>query len=219
MHQLGELEPLFRLIEVIFVVVGTVFVSVKANSIAEKQLNLDKITIQPEFEIFDSIIDSNNGENNTSSELTISCLSGRYDNFSIDTICIVKLSYLEELKPVTKTIKIDDYYGFRQWSGKKSGLICTLHGENNWLKYCLFSKEVLYSEDIKSGYVDLIKYAKITYQDELHVGHTNYYEYDYYGYKLLDEDLGKSLFEEYSRTEISLSIDNLTVNNLKEILK
>ena len=55
---LKDIEPLFRVLEVIVVCFGVVYVSIKANDIAEKELALDMLAIQPVFEIVQTFEES-----------------------------------------------------------------------------------------------------------------------------------------------------------------
>lgn len=216
---LNRIEPLLRLIEVVIVGFGTVFVSVKANEIAEMQLDVDKASLQPEFEIVETIENSDFGEENVNSVLTVSNVKGICRNIDIETICILELNYLDNMSPVSKKFKLEDFYFNRIWTGENSDIICIAKNEYNWEKYCVFSKEVLHSEKLDCGFTNIFKYLKVSYVDQLDNRHIKYYKVNGIYTELLSEDEGLARFKEYDDIEDSLLLDQLNLDKLLEDVK
>lgn len=216
---LKEIESLFRLIEVIFVVVATVFVSTKANSIAEMELSVEKASIQPQFEVVENIENGNSGEKNTNSVLTISNLGGKCENVDIEVMCIIEFTYYEDTDFIKKYIKLENFYFEYFWGGSNNGKICEIKDEDNWKKYCEFSKQVLFSKEIECGYVDLNKYVKISYEDQLGEEHELYFEVNSINSRMLNLEEGIRLFKEYNDIKDKISMDDLQIDNfLKDFL-
>lgn len=216
---LNKIESLFRLIEVIFVVIATVFVSTKANSIAEMELSVEKASIQPQFEVVENIENGISGEKNANSVLTISNLDGQCENVDIEVICIIEFTYYEDTDFMKKFIKLENFYFGYSWGRSNNGKICEIKDEDNWKKYCDFSKQVLFSKEIECGYVDLNKYVKISYEDKLGEKHELYFEVDSISSRMLNLEEGISLFNEYNDIENKISMDDLQIDKfLKDFL-
>lgn len=211
---LKDIEPLLRLIEVSFVVCGTIFVSAKANKIAEMELNVEKAALQPEFEVIESISDSDLGEENVNSILSISNVGGRCKNIDIDTICILEIIYFDNMSSVSRKYKLEDFYFVKRWTGLNSGVICNIMNNYNWNKYCIFAKQVLDCEKLDSGFTNLYKYVRLSYEDQLSETHIQYYKVNGIYTELLSEDQGLARFKEYDDIEESISLDQLTIDNL-----
>lgn len=211
---LKDIEPLLRLIEVSIVVGGTVFVSTKANKIAEMELNVEKAALQPEFQVMEYISDSDLGEENVNSILSISNVGGHCKNIEIDTICILEIIYWDNMSSVSKKYKLEDFYFMRSWTGMNSGLICNIKNNYNWNKYCIFANQVLNSEELDSGFTNLYKYVRLSYEDQLGETHIQYYNVNGIYTELLSQDEGLARFKEYDDIEGSFSIDQLTIDNL-----
>ena len=216
---LNDIEPLLRLIEVIaVVVVGTVFISTKANIIAEMEMNIEKKALQPEFEVLESIEDSYFGDKNANSVLTISNMGGLCNNVDVDILCILEVVYVDGVESIKQEFRLNDFYFAIGRTGKNLGIICTARNEYNWEKYCKLSKEILDCKEIISGYTELRKYVKLSYKDQLNEMHTQYYNVNGIYTELLDESVGEKQFREYSNIEQSVSLDDLSIDYLLSIL-
>lgn len=211
---LKEIESLFRLIEVIFVVIATVFVSTKANSIAEMELSVEKASIQPQFEVVENIENGISGGENTNSVLTISNLDGQCENVDIKVICIIEFTYFDETDFIKKYFKLEDFYYGYFWGGSNNGKICEIKNEDNWKKYCDFSKRVLFSKKIECGYVDLNKYVRISYEDQLGEEHELYFEVNSINSRMLNLEEGIKIFKDYNDIKDKISVDDLQIDNL-----
>lgn len=216
---LKEIEPVLRLVEVGFVIWGTIYVSTKANHIAEMQLEIDKANIQPVFEITEEITSNSKGEENANSVVTISNTSGTCSNIEISTACFITVYYFQDVIGLEKNIKLKDFYYTKIMSGNSQGEICTMVGENNWKKYYEMFSQCLTSKEIDTGYLKLSKYIKVTYKDEINDMHTKYYEVDSITTKSIDEEFGRMVFEKYQNLDSELHVDELSVEKLLEIIK
>jgi len=95
-------EPLFRLIEVILIVFGTVFVSCQANAIArhanaiaETQINISKDENQPNFIITQVLEANSQGSENANSVLYLYNTGTTFYNLDVDIACIIELNSID----------------------------------------------------------------------------------------------------------------------------
>lgn len=213
---LKEIEPVLRLAEVIVVIWGVVSVSSRANQIAQMQLELDKSSTQPVFDITESILPNFNGEENANSRITISNLSGVCNNVRVSDACFMTLYYNEAT--VKEDIKLDDFYFINTIYGSTQGVICTMESEDNWKNYAALNLDVIKSPQINAGYLELHKYIRVIYEDVIGEAHTNYYKVDGSDITLLSQEEGKNSFEKYRKLEKGLYVEELTIENLIELI-
>lgn len=80
-----------------------------------------------------------------------------------------------------------------------------------------FSTEVLNNR--VQAFVDLERYIRITYQDQLNQYQIRYYKVDGIDTEMLTEGQGQKIFREYEEENVGLDINNLSLDELKKVIK
>ena len=219
---LQRIEPLFRFIEVVLVVFGTVFVSCQANAIAQQANKLAEIQLatskeenQPIF-IIDQVLEpSTLGTENANAVLYIYNTGVSFHNLNVDTAFIIELNYIDEnLGLAKKSFSLKDFYWTTGLTTNTEGLLCTMHREENWQKYFNLYRDVLNDNRIESGHIDSYQYVKISYEDIYREKHTNYYMIDEIRQRLITQDMGEEAFRQYNENSNVLYMDTLSLDEL-----
>lgn len=215
-----NLEPVFRLIEVIIIGVCGVFISYNSNLIAKSQYKLDLAASQPVFSVQDYFGVNSKGKENANETIIVNVLSGTADNIKISAITCIEATVINPatLDTTKKNIEIFDYYFVKERVGENTGCIEILHDENNLDSYSkLFSDVVKDSEDTIE-YIDKSTIVKISYQDILSDEYTEYYRVNGTDTIHLDRENGKKIYDEYCNSDSHLSVTELSIDKLQKIL-
>lgn len=212
--RLKELEPLFRLIEVVLVIFGTVFVSCQANTLTKIQLKNNREEHQPTFLISQVLEPNAKGEENANCVLYFRNTSGNFYNIDIDIVCFLDLSYADDTYSYSYcTFNLFRFYFARAWTRSEDGALCRIYSEDNWKKLSDTYMEVL---NCRGSFIDLRQYVKISYTDIYGERHSNYYLINSVSQTLLDEKDGSAVFQQYEENARVLDIDDLSLNTLLE---
>lgn len=216
------MEPLFRLIEVIFLVFGTTFVSCQANTIAQQankiaeiQLDVSKEEMQPNFIIDQALEPNTHGIENANAVLYIYNTGANFSNLDVDTACIIEMNYIDGNNNLAKqSFSLKDFYWMSRLTANTEGLLCTMYHEDNWQKYIKLYKDVLYDTQIHAGYIDFFQYVKISYKDIYGEKHTKYYLINEIRQQLITEERGEEAFCQYNENSNTLYVDTLSLDEL-----
>lgn len=220
---LNGAEPLFRLIEVILVVFGTVFVSCQANAIArqanaiaEMQLNISKDENQPNFIITQVLEANSQGSENANSVLYLYNTGATFYNLDVDIACIIELNFIDtnNMEMVKHSFSLDDFYLISEVSRNTQGLLLTKFCEGNWEKFFKLYQDVLHDDRFDSGYIVLSQYVKISYEDIYGKKHTNYYTVDGIRQNLITHEVGEQAFRLYSENSNVIHVDTMSIDEL-----
>ena len=220
---LQEAEPLFRLIEVILVVFGTVFVSCQANTIArhanaiaETQINISKDENQPDFIISQVLEENSQGLENANSVLYLYNTGATFYNLDVDIACIIELNFIDtnNMEVVKYLFSLDDFYLIGEVSRNTQGLLLTKFCEGNWEKFFKLYQDVLHDDRLESGYIILSQYVKISYQDIYGEKHTNYYMVDGIRQNLITQEVGEQAFRLYNENSNVIHVDTMSIDEL-----
>lgn len=143
-------------------------------------------------------------------------LSGVCNNVRVSDACFMTLYYNEAT--VKEDIKLDDFYFINTVYGSTQGVICTMESEDNWKNYAALNLDVIKSPQINDGYLELHKYIRVIYEDAIGEEHTNYYKVDGSDITLLSQEEGENFFEKYRKLEKGLYVEELTIENLIELI-
>lgn len=224
---LKEAEPLFRLIEVILVVFGTVFVSCQANAIArqanaiaEMQLNISKDENQPNFIITQVLEANSQGSENANSVLYLYNTGAAFYNLDVDIACIIELNFIDTntMEVVKHSFSLDDFYLIGKVSQNTQGLLLTKFCEGNWEKFFKLYQDVLHDDRLDSGYIVLSQYVKISYEDIYREKHTNYYTVDGIRQNLITQEVGEQAFRLYSENSNIIHTDTMSIDELLQMI-
>lgn len=220
---LQKAEPLFRLIEVILVVFGTVFVSCQANTIArhanaiaETQINISKDENQPNF-IISQVLEANSqGLENANSVLYLYNTGATFYNLDVDIACIIELNFIDtnNMEVVKHSFSLDDFYWISKVSQNTQGLLLTKFCEGNWEKFFKLYQDVLHDDRLESGYIVLSQYVKISYQDIYGEKHTNYYMVNGVRQNLITQEVGEQAFRLYNENSNVIHVDTMSIDEL-----
>jgi hypothetical protein len=180
-----------------------IYLAFGANKIAEQQKNLAYLEKSPSFyiNVQTSYSKSDSGKVILEKELQIINLSGEYENFSENTICLLKLEYQKDFgNPTEKYIYVNGYYDANFSTGNKTGNIVSLKGYANETRLLKLEKIVREINDsISSGYLlfDFQTFTQISYLDLLGEKVFKYYNTSYGEGILMEKEKGKMLFDDY----------------------
>lgn len=214
---LRRMEPFFRLIEVIAVVIGSIFIAYRTNQIADIQLKIAEADMQPNFQVVGNLVSNFKGETNANSIVEIENLGGKCSNINISSACFIEYTDFSENILIESRVRLNGFYFANAYTGRTNGLICVLSSEDNWKHYTDFSTEVLNNR--VQAFVDLERYIRITYQDQLNQYQIRYYKVDGIDTEMLTEGQGQKIFREYEEENVGLDINNLSLDELKKVIK
>lgn len=214
MDKLKKLEPIFRLIEVFCALFATIFISVRANNIAELQVEMARADTQPEFEINEILCENEEGESNAEAWVKISKLSGKCSNIDINAICFARLCFYNADEFIQENFRLDGFFFANKVIGSVTGELREIGYRNNWKKINDFSQEVLQSSKLEMGYIEPIQFLKISYDDAYGESHTNYYKFDSMYCTEINNVEGENIFKDYYQTDKKLDIDELRIDDL-----
>jgi len=220
---LQKAEPFFRLIEVVLVVFGTIFVSCQANdiarqanAIAEMQLDVSKDENQPNFIITQVLEPDSHGSENANSVLYLYNTGATLYNLDVDLACIIELNFIDtnNMEVVKHFFSLDDFYLIGEVSRNTQGLLLTRFCEGNWKKFFKLYQDVLHDDRLDSGYIVLSQYVKISYEDIYGEKHTNYYTVDGIRQTLITQEVGEQAFRQYNENLNVIHTDTMSVDEL-----
>ena len=206
------------------VVVGTCFISYRANSIAiqynsiaQMQLDISKAENQPSFLISCAVEEDLKGNEKGNHVVYISNEGSSCDNIRIETACFVNVTSSIDYSVFESTFTVKDFYWVREWTGNKKGLLCRISCEGNWERFSELYFDALNDENTNSS-VSIELYARIIYQDIFGEEHINYYSINNLKQHWLTQEDGEKIFKKYNEEPNELSIDELTWQEVSRIL-
>ncbi len=213
---LKKMESVFRLLEVMAVVIGSIFIANRTNQIVDIQLKKAEADMQPNFQVVGNLVSNHKGEKNANSIVEIENLGGKCSNINVSHACFIKYTEFRESISITTRVELDGFYFANFHTGQSNGQICVLSGEDNWKNYTDFSKQVLNNR--VEAFIDLERYLRIIYQDQLNQYQVRYYKVDEIDTEMLNEEQGQKIFREYEEKNVKLDINNLSLDELKKVI-
>jgi len=185
---LKEQEIIFKTIVYALLAIMAIFVSIQANNIAGKQVQImqeqTRILSQQQLPIInlklDSIFDTKAGIY-ADETLVISNEGAPLRDFSVyPAVFFVILYGKEGGAPRTMLIPVTDYFLATVHTGRSTAGIANLSGEHNRLLYFEAEKRFIEFTNAHNalGFTNLARYVEITYSDILGENHTEYYYID-----------------------------------------
>lgn len=211
------IEILLRVIEVVVVFIGSVYLMNKANDISIMQLNVTKFNSQPNFNIHikrtkeeiletDSMVveienDGLNAENINIEMLPVLVITCKYKNDK----------FYRNIKMIINNF----YYGIRH--SNKVGLIESFHDYKSFDKYLNLYFEFLQDEEI-DGFVEFNTLIRITYVDIFDEPHIKYYKMNETSVSYLPVSSGEEEYQELKSLSDAINVMEFNMNTMKEII-
>ncbi len=186
-----------------------VYLSIQANNIAEKQIEISEIQNQIAFKQNSPIVIVNaeqiydeNVDLVSDIQITISNDGSPVKEFTKEYISILNVEFTEYAGSSNKVvIPVNNYFGFSTFTKNSTGLLYTIFGNNNNTKMSKLKRNFLEFATSKNafGFLRMQTCVKTNYKDIFNNQHEKYYLVDLFWTREISKEEGEKYFK-YIRT-------------------
>ena len=211
-------KNILQLVELVFIGIVGIFISIQANRISASQLKLNQAQSMPAFIVNERQTYNSEHTYFDTNTIEVSCENGFFTNYNSDIACILRI---KEAEKEEKLIPLYGYWFSHTHTGNTSGIVEKITGYKNNEKYnnlCEQIKNILNNNVI----IDIDTYMQISYLDILSQEQSKYYQVETIdGTTIIDKAICREKIKYYDDAYGNNSyydIDTSTTDDLKRLL-
>ncbi len=189
----------------ILLTICLIFLSFKANQIANSQKEVAYLDKKPKFYIKVESSPIGTDINERERQLLFFNIAGHYENFYEKTIVKFVIEYSDSTNvSKKKSFYINGFFGAEFSGENKQGLIRVLYGyhnESHLDKINLVLRELKDCLNLNYCFTEFYTYSKISYWDILNEKNVQYYNTSFREGVLLTSESGEKIFSDYNKSE------------------